>query len=356
MISRIKVKYLKNVENSNSLRDNLAIRNKGLFFHSSARINFLKNYLGVEDLSIGALIDGKLTGFMNLLAKDGPLGRVANSSPYYGSNGGIILDLTLPKELQLKIKRNLIDFFCKVEQENNIALTCIIMNPLYQDDDFYREYFKHDLEDYRIGQLTPLPDSEEKLFPIFHYKTRNMIRKAQKFGFKTYTTHKKEDVDFLYEIHKENMKQISGLAKTKDYFKKSLFYSDYEWQLWIASYKDERAATMLLYTFGNVVEYATPVIKHKYRSQQPLSLLIYEAMKKAINEKRKWWNWGGTWKNQEGVYRFKSRWGTLDMNYYYFIRFSSPEKRKDFLNSSKEFLFSGYRYFYTVPFDFLKAK
>ena len=347
------VEYLKNIKNSDLMRDELAIKNKGLFFHSSARINFLKNYLEAQDLSIGALIDGKLVGFLNLLAKDGPLAKVANSSPYYGSNGGIIIDLTLQEELQVEVKQSLLSFLYEVEQKNDIALICIITNPLYQDDEFYRKYFKYDLEDYRIGQLTPLPDNEEKLFPLFHYKTRNMIRKAQKFGFETYTTKEEKDVDFLYETHKENMEEIGGLAKTKDYFKKSLFHSDYKWELWIASHKNEKAAGILLYIFGSVVEYVTPVIKYKYRSQQPLSLLIYEGMKKAIKEKREWWNWGGTWKTQEGVYRFKSRWGTVDMNYYYFIRLCSSEKKKEFLNSSKEFLLSNYRYFYTVPFEVL---
>jgi len=353
-VSKIEIEYLKNIENADLLRDNLAIENKGLFFHSSARINFLKDYLKAKDLSIGALINGKLVGFLNLLIKDGPFGKVANSSPYYGSNGGIILDLTLPEELQIEIKKSLIDFTYRVEQENNMVLTCIITNPLYQDADFYRKGFKHDFEDYRIGQLTPLPDSEEKLFLMFHYKTRNMIRKAQKFGFDIYTTHKEKDVDFLYETHKENIGQMKGLAKTKDYFEKSLFHSDYEWNLWIASYKSERAAAMLLYKFGDVIEYVTPVIKHKYRSHQSLSLLIYEAMKEATKAKRKWWNWGGTWKTQDGVYRFKKRWGAIDMNYYYFIRFSSSKKKEAFTNSSKEFLLSNYKYFYIVPFSLIK--
>ena len=74
-------------------------------------------------------------------------------------------------------------------------------------------------------------------------------------------------------------------------------------------------------------------------------------MKAAVRSRAKWWNWGGTWKTQTGVYHFKNRWGALDMNYYYFIRFSMPERAGLFLSSTKELLLSNYGYFFTVPFD-----
>ena len=108
-----------------------------------------------------------------MLVKKGPFGRVANSSPYYGSNGGIVVDLSLPEERQLEIKQRVIDYYYEVEQEQEIALTCIITNPLYGDDDFYRRGFIHHLEDFRIGQLTPLPASEEAILSLIHSKTRN---------------------------------------------------------------------------------------------------------------------------------------------------------------------------------------
>ena len=58
-----------------------------------------------------------------------------------------------------------------------------------------------------------------------------------------------------------------------------------------------------------------------YRSEQPLSVLIFRAMQDAIKEKgSKHWNWGGTWKSQHGVYRFKSRWGAHDNKYRYHIK------------------------------------
>jgi len=352
----LKIQYLKKVQNLDYLRNTLALKNKGLFFHSSEWINFLRQYLNAEDLSLGVFTkEGQMLAFLNLLVKEGPLGKVANSSPYYGSNGGIILDLSLPEELQIQVKYKLLSYIPMFEKENNVILTCIITNPLYQDDEFYRKNLDWDFEDYRIGQLTFLPESEEKLFSLFHYKTRNMIRKAQKFGFKIYKTKNLQEVELFYEIHKENMETIGGRAKDLNFFKNALFNSDCKWDLWLVSYENEIAAGLLLFYFGDDVEYFTPVIKHKYRSHQPLSLLIYEAMREAVRQGKKIWNWGGTWKDQEGVYRFKSKWGTTDMNYYYFIKFSSPKKKEIFLSCDIQFLIDNYKYFYTVPFNQLKG-
>jgi hypothetical protein len=63
----------------------------------------------------------------------------------------------------------------------------------------------------------------------------------------------------------------------------------------------------------------------------------------------KYWNWGGTWHSQTNLYRFKSRFGAKDYEYYYLININN----KDILNSTKEILLNEYPYFYTVPFSVL---
>ena len=53
-------------------------------------------------------------------------------------------------------------------------------------------------------------------------------------------------------------------------------------------------------------------------AEQPLSVIIFNAMKDAVMEKIAKWNCDN-WKSQEGVYRFKSRWGAEDVFYDYNI-------------------------------------
>jgi lipid II:glycine glycyltransferase (peptidoglycan interpeptide bridge formation enzyme) len=103
-----------------------------------------------------------------------------------------------------------------------------------------------------------------------------------------------------------------------------------------------------VFYFKDTVEYFTPVITHDYRHQQPLSLIIFEAMKDSINRGIKKWNWGGTWGTQEGVYRFKSRWGAKDFPYQYHIHYR-PEAK---LLTRNEVM-DHYAFFYYLPYDLL---
>ena len=83
-----------------------------------------------------------------------------------------------------------------------------------------------------------------------------------------------------------------------------------------------------------------------------MSLLIYEAMQEAARRGCRYWNWGGTWLTQDGVYFFKSRWGTEDRPYYYYI--SEHEGAESLRNLTKEEIIENYPYFYVLPFNILR--
>jgi hypothetical protein len=95
-----------------------------------------------------------------------------------------------------------------------------------------------------------------------------------------------------------------------------------------------------------VVEYFTPATDVGYRGLQPMSLLVFTAMQDAVRRGCRWWNWGGTWVTQDGVYRFKKRWGTVDRRYFYHTTVFD----KGILRCSPEQLLEAYPYFYVVPF------
>jgi hypothetical protein len=56
--------------------------------------------------------------------------------------------------------------------------------------------------------------------------------------------------------------------------------------------------------------------------------------------------------SQSGVYRFKSRWGTKDFSYSYFVREYGADKR--FRSMPVAEILAEYPYFYVVPFDSLE--
>ncbi len=82
-----------------------------------------------------------------------------------------------------------------------------------------------------------------------------------------------------------------------------------------------------------------------------MALILYRAMEDAAARGCTCWNWGGTWLSQQGVYRFKRKWGAGDRRYRYYVRVND----EGVLHRSPGELLSAYPDFYVVPFDRLKT-
>jgi lipid II:glycine glycyltransferase (peptidoglycan interpeptide bridge formation enzyme) len=106
------------------------------------------------------------------------------------------------------------------------------------------------------------------------------------------------------------------------------------------------AALLLLY-FNRTVEYYVPATLEAERVHQPTSLILFQAMQDAARAGYTRWNWGGTWLNQDGVSRFKRKWGAQDSRYRYYIKLNAAE----ILKRSRSELLDAYPGFYVVPFD-----
>ena len=285
----------------------------------------------------------EIKGVLPLLFKDGPLGTVVNSLPFYGSNGGVLSENKEAEDVLLKEYINLLS-------GADILSGTLIENPFHKKE-LYKTLQCDEL-DSRIGQFTDISGNYQNLESLmikFDSKTRNIIRKAIKSNVEVEVDNNK--FDFLEATHIDNMKEIGGLAKNSSFFKNIIntLEPSKDYNLYIAK-KDgvPIAATLVLY-FGQIVEYYTPVIIKEYRTYQPLSLIISMAMYDANKKGYNWWNWGGTWESQRGVYEFKSKWGTIDMDYKYYITIMN----KKVYDSSKNELLKYYSGFYVLPFSAL---
>jgi lipid II:glycine glycyltransferase (peptidoglycan interpeptide bridge formation enzyme) len=93
------------------------------------------------------------------------------------------------------------------------------------------------------------------------------------------------------------------------------------------------------------------VVREAYRAKQPLTRLIFESMVDASVRGFARWNWGGTWATQDGLYLFKSRWGTRDVKYTYYVQINTDAIRA----CSPQFLLTHYANFFVIPFQQLRA-
>jgi hypothetical protein len=326
---------------------------ESLFFASNKYRKLLKEFLKEEDVYFIALDElGEIKGVLpSFLKKNPKLGNVLNSLPFYGSNGGII-----EFENNQSVRLALLDAFYAFSEKNNCVASTLISSPLDLKEDFYEKYTAYTLKDSRIGQLTPLPvkpkDVGGTVMKLIDSKMRNLIRKAQKLGITISDEQGDDYLEFLISTHKENLAAIGGIAKSELFFRSVPKHFNYgtDYKILHAKKDGQLIAALLVFYFNKTVEYYTPVIKAEFRNSQPMSLLIFEELKNAVTKDYSWWNWGGTWVSQGGVYHFKSQWGTKDMPYYYYTKINNEA----ILNSTKEELLEGYPYFFVAPFDKIK--
>ena len=274
-----------------------------------------------------------------IMVLEGSLGKVVNSLPFYGSNGGIL-------GASSSARQELLDYY------NQFVSATGVVAATYNEHPFHRnvEKIKHTYVEHRIAQVTKL-EPQDDLMSLFHQKTRNMIRKATKLGITARTDNL--SFDFLVSTHEKNMAAIGGKAKAPLFFEKinQLFEPGQDYNIFVASMDGRDVAALLVLYFNRTAEYFTPVIEQEYRSTQALSLLIKYAMEEAQSRDMKFWNWGGTWPSQEGVYRFKKRWGATEQEYKYFTYVPEPAL---VVTKSKDFLLNEYPDFFVVPFSELQ--
>lgn len=315
-------------------------------YHSLKYRNLIINLTDSHPEYFIAYDHHQIKAILPLIIKEGPYGKVVNSLPYYGSNGGILSVCETAKEM-------LIEYYNQMVVKEEYISSVVILNPY--DSKRADNKFLYNEIDYRIGQITSLRSDYadiEDLLLDFHTKTRNMVRKALKSDIEVKIDN--DQWDFLKNTHVENMKKINGKSKSKFFFEniKTLFEEGKDYDIYVAQKDNKVIAAMLVFYFGKTIEYYMPVIDSEYRSLQPLSLVISIAMLDGSKRGFEKWNWGGTWESQEGVYRFKSRWNSVDYKYDYLVYINKEEV----YNYSIKFMESNYDGFYIIPYAKLKNK
>lgn len=304
---------------------------------------------------LAAFEAGRLIAVLPTFVKfNSRIGNVLNSLPFYGSHGGI---LTAPSTQDVNaVKQALVAASNDLCNVSNVVASTIITNPLAPDADFCEQHFPWTLKDSRIGQISTLPvewrtDEElaEKLFQQFHHKTRNSVRKAVLSNVVVTHDGTLKALEALATLHRNNMEAVDGRHKPWEVFLaiRESFTYDKDYRLYIAQKDGRIIAALLVFFFNKTAEYYIPATNPDYRILQPMSLLVFEAMREAAKRGHYFWNWGGTWATQSGVYHFKKRWGTYDQAYTYYVNVRSDHV----LLSSREELLSEYPYFYVAPFD-----
>jgi Acetyltransferase (GNAT) domain len=302
-----------------------------LVYASSGYRSLLVELLGCRDRSLVALEGGEVRGVLPLLELDG----ILNSLPFYGSNGGVLADTEAAE-------RALAAAYAELALSAGTRAATVVENPFAPARNA-RYPATHD--DARIAQWSDLPATG-----IEPSAARN-VAKARRAGIAV--ERDAGELARLYELHAQNIEALGGLPKPAAFFE--LLPRHLEpgtgFDLYVARLDGRTVAALLVLLFNRTAEYFTPAIEHDARSLQPLAAILDVALADAAARGLERWNWGGTWDSQEGVHRFKRKWGARETRYRYHVQVNDEA----LLDASPAELGARFPGFFVVPYGALRA-
>jgi CelD/BcsL family acetyltransferase involved in cellulose biosynthesis len=321
----------------------LSRRPEATLYQSTRYKRLLRDLLGCEDATLVASEGGEVRGVFPLMEKTAALGRVYNSLPYYGSNGGPLAD----SDAALAA---LVAAYNDVVSSSGVLASTTIANPLADHGDLA---VAHELDDVRIGHWTPLSfeaDHRARLLALLEGSARRNISKAERSGVTVRVD--RTQMQELQRLHAENFRAIGAAPKEPRFFDlvEQLFEPGEGYELYTAWVDDRLAAALLVFFYNGIVEYYCPAIESEFRSLQPLSAILIEALTAASERGFRWCNWGGTQESQVNIYRFKRKWGGLERRYRYYTHVNDDAV----LDLTPAELGAAFPNFYVVPYSALR--
>lgn len=316
-----------------------------LVFHSPGYLRFLCSVLPHADF-FGFVIRGK-AAMPTYLMRNGH-GAVLNALPYYGGHGDVITTPESNDEDAREIAESLADF-CKDERVDAVNVVTHPITPRFQDGGRLglRRW------DGRLGQISRLcpavtrDEAVEATLSACNGKTRNLARKGMRGEFAIELSGRERDWAELVYHHSASLASRGGHAKTLTEFEALQRELGESCRLYVARREGAFVGGLVVLRFRDWAEYFTPVSHPDFRSEQVVPALIVEAMADARMDGARWWNWGGTWPDQDGVRHFKNGWGAEEFPYTYIGGNFSDEMR----TASAEMLVQQFPRFYVRPFQ-----
>ena len=313
-----------------------------LFYHSWAYKEFLKALLGCREHYLVAVEQGTIRGALPLMQAAGP-GGIYNSLPFFGTSAGIIAS---DDDAYSELSRA----YNELARQPGTRSSTIVGSQFGPRRD--AQVLAYNYVDARIAQLTPLPedgDREARLMAQFDPAARRNVRKAAAAGLTVETD--PGEMGRLSAIHRSGMSAIGGPAKTDRFFDlvSASFQPGRHFDVYVAKRDGVAVAGLLLFYHGRTVEYFVPAVDPAFRPLQPLPLIVATAMVDAARRGFRWWNWGGTWTTQTGVYRFKKKWGAIERPYAYYTHLNDEALRA----WPRERLLATWPHFFVLPFTAL---
>ncbi|MCA9789830.1 MAG: GNAT family N-acetyltransferase [Cyanobacteria bacterium HKST-UBA05] len=299
-----------------------------------------------------------ITGCLPLMVCDGPLGKVINALPFFGSHGGLLTD-------DMDTARVLAGAWHDTLDTIEPVAATMITNPFCPLDLApLRDTLPIDATDERIAQFIDLTDwgdgnvwahmDVDRFAEKLGDTARRNVRKAFKSGVTIAVDNSAEALAFLRHTHTTTMADQGGTVKPAAFFDglTRWFEPHTHYNIYVARQDGQRVAALLVFYWHRTMEYFVPVTLPDARNSQPMAAILYAALKDAGMRGMTRFNWGGTWLSQTGVYQFKKKWNTNESRYFYWTSLH-PGHARTLKTQTPQALIDAYPYWYVLPFNLL---
>ncbi len=241
----------------------------------------------------------KIVGILPLIhIKSWLFGNFFISMPYFNYGGAVAN--------QLFIENKLISEACSYAKK-------LGADHIEYRDDIPRE--KLPVRRTKVNMILDLPQQPETLWSSFPAKLRSQIRRPQKeettvhCGTETY-------LDDFYKVFTRNMRDLGTPVYSKSFFKNILRMFPESSQIIIVRLKNRPVAAGFLLGNQDILEIPWASTIRDVNHLSINSLLYWEALKFAIQNKYKYFDFGRS-SLESGTYRFKKQWGANPKQSYW---------------------------------------
>jgi len=303
----------------------------GSFYHSQNNLEIIKGVSPARIVYIAALDEeDNLVGGLALGIQEGSLGSVVNCLPYFGSYGDAIISSLAKTSVEKQLYNRALEY----SQEIDALCFTVITSPFAEavHHQQVRKWLEPTFMDERCCQIVHLPSYSgeekqiytEKVLGQIQGRARTVYRKIVRSGLLPGRVETGTEALEFSQIHRENIGGKGGVFKTEAFFKLAFAMSQESpraAELDVMRDRNLITGGVVLFYFKDTVEYHTTCLREEYRSIGPLTGIIIDRLIEAGMDGYRYWNFGGTWRSQVGVYKFKSSFGARDHPYFYFTKF-----------------------------------
>ena len=168
-------------------------------------------------------------------------------------------------------------------------------------------------------------NSDETWNKLEKKSARWATTKSKKMGVRVESTKHIEDLKSFYELNCITKKDIGVPCHPWKFFKNMFELMNEYVLLYIAKYQDEIIAGGVFEYFNDTVIYGYGAADPNNLKLHPYNAFVWKSIEDACANGYKYFDFGRTSYDNEGLINFKKRWGTIEKKLYYSYYPNNPE-------------------------------